>query len=289
MKLKIIKDIICEDEEWFYLKLSLLLVSVPVLSIMLFSFSGCPFPTGICKLYSFAPLFTPAGMVLFFGFFVMLCLLYLFEINMVYTTALLFLCNVIIISHHESNGVFYRATILSTVFGAQFIAYLLYSFKAGFDIRRFRINYAIQIIAATYTLAAIAKLKASGFGWINSGELFSIQVMKNYAFLYFDTGSKVVLEHGRTIAYALLKHRGIIRFFLATSLALELFCFAAMIGNKVRLVYGIALLLMHLGIMCVFGIGIGIIANPMVVFFINPLYRVKQLLAYIYRKAITTN
>jgi len=287
MNWKAIKNIGGADEEWFYLKLSLPLVSLPVLTIMLFSFSGCPYPTGICKLYSFAPLFSPVGQYIFYAAFLLLSLLYLFEIKMVLATGALFLCNVIIISHHESNGVFYRATILSTIFGAQFIAYVQSYFKSGFHIRRFRINYSIQIIAATYTLAAIAKLRASGLSWINSDELFSLQVMKNYAFLYFDTGSKAILEQGKTIAYSLLKHKGIIRFFLAAALALELFCFAAIIGKKIRLAFGVGLLAMHIGIMYVFGIGMGVIANPMVVFFINPLYLFKRLIVFIYGKTTT--
>src|SRR5688572_10990064 len=106
--------------EWFCLKLSWIFVSLPVTGIMAYEGSGCPFPTGVCKFYNFAPLFTPPGRPLLVATFVVLCLFYLFEIKMLFITFLLFLLSCIIVSHHESNGIFYRATILSTVWGAQF-------------------------------------------------------------------------------------------------------------------------------------------------------------------------
>lgn len=268
--------------EWFCLKLSFIFVSLPVTGIMAYEGSGCPFPTGICKLYSFEPLFTPIGKPILISAFVLLCVFYLIEKRMALTTFLLFLLSCIIISHHESNGIFFRATVLTTIWGAQCFAYLRLRLNPIFNVRHFRIHYAIQMIAATYTLAGIAKIRESGIDWINAGSYFSIQVMKNYAYLYFDTGSEAILQHGKAIAYFLISHHGISQFFLAVALALEFFCFAATFNTKVRIVFGIGLLLMHIGIAFIMGIGISIIAKPMIVFFLNPLYRLRQLSQYLY-------
>ncbi len=272
------------DMEWLYLKLSWVLVSLPVTCIMVYEGSGCPFPTGICRLYSFAPIFSIYGKPLLVGTLVVLCLLYLFEKKMLLTTFLLSLLSCIIISHHESNGIFFRATILSLIWIGQFLAYIRYHFDRTFDLLHYRIQYSVQMIAAVYTLAGIAKIRASGLGWINAGDMFPLQVMKNYAFLYFDSGSQTVWAEGKTIAYFLMKHHGFIRLFLAVSLGLELFCLAAAIGRKWLISFGVGLLLMHIGIAAIMGIGISVIGKPMVVFFLNPLYRVKQLADYFLKK-----
>ncbi|MDZ4846257.1 MAG: hypothetical protein SH857_11990 [Chitinophagales bacterium] len=272
------------DIEWFYLKLSFVFVSLPLTGIMVFGGSGCPFPTGICKLYSFAPLFTPIGKPILVSVFVLLCVFYLFEIRMLLATFFLFLLSCIIISHHESNGIFYRATILTTLWGVQFLAYLRLRLNPDFDVRHFRVHYGIQIIAATYALAGIAKLRASGIDWINAGDFFSIQVIKNYAYLYFDTGSETTWQEGKTIAYFLLNHHEIIRFFLAVALMLEVFCLAATLGANMRYVFGIGLLFMHIGIAFIMGIGISVIAKPMIVFFFNPLYQSRRFIIFVNNK-----
>jgi hypothetical protein len=130
----------------------------------------------------------------------------------------------------------------------------------------------VQIIAACYTLAAIAKLKGSGLSWVDQGELFSLQVMKNYSYLYFDSGSYVWMEKGHSLSHTFMENRTMIKLLLSGALGIELFCFVAALDRRICFIYGILLLAMHLGIDYTMGIGVGIISKPMVVLFLNPLY-----------------
>lgn len=269
------------DLEWLILKLSFVLVTAPVTCIMILSRSECPFPTGLCRLYDFAPLFGQVGGYITVAVFVGLCLLYIAERQMLVTTFLLALLSCIIISHHESNGVHMRATVLSVVWIAQFLAYFFHYLRPEFDLHRYRIQYGVQAMAAVYTLAGIAKLKASGMGWIDAGDTFPLQVVKNYSYLYYDTGSRAILQEGQSIAYFLLHHHLLVRLFLAISLVLEVACLVAAINRRVGTVWGLGLLLMHIGIATIMGIGISIIAKPMIVFFINPIYWIIRAVNYL--------
>ncbi len=269
---------------WVCLKLSVVFIWIPVMLIMISQSVACPYPVGICKLISFSPLYSAVGKIFLYAALLVSCIFYLLEKRMVLATLSLFVLSCIIISYHESNGFFFRAASLSAVLGAQFFAYAIHYFKPQFDVNKFRIHFGVQIIAASYTLAAIAKLKATGMGWADEGGLFSIQVMKNYSYLYYDTGSSSFLEHGTEIARSFIEHKELVKILLTGALLLELFCFAAVINNKLRVVYGFALLAMHIGIDMAMGIGVGIISKPMVVFFINPVYYICLLGRKIYSK-----
>ena len=261
------------EAAWFFIKLSLLFFFLSNMFIMMADVSSaCPFPVGVCKLNSFSILFSLPGKVLLHVLLLVLAPFYLFEKKMFYVTLGLFFLSCIIISYHESNGRFHHATIFSPIFAAQSFAYWKKRSRPEFDLVQYRVQYSIQMIAATYTLAGISKLATSGFGWINSGEVFALQVVKNYSFIYFAQGTKAALDHGYHIARLMLEHQYLIRFFLASSLLLELFCFAALISNSVRRWYALGLLLMHTGIWLLMGIPFGVVAMPMIIFFLNPLY-----------------
>ena len=277
-------DTIGIDKPWFYIKLSLIITWIPLMVIMITQSKNCPYPVGICKLIDLEILFSTTGKTFLF---ILLCIsffLYVFEIKMVYTTLFIFVLSCIIISYHESNGFFFRATPYSAVFGSQFIAYAINKYNPDFNVLKYRIHFGIQIIAASYTLAAIAKLKGDGIGWIDNGGLFSIQVMKNYSYLYYDTGSFAFLENGKAIAYSIIEHKSQIKYLLATALGLELLCFVAILNSKVMFIYGLALLAMHIGFDFFMGIGIGVISKPMVVLFLNPLFLFHEFVKSIYLK-----
>lgn len=266
--------------EWLAAKISFVLVSVPVTCIMALVGPRCPFPTGICRFYDFAPFFGVYGAVGMITLFVVLSVFYVLEKQMLLTTFFLALLSMIIIAHHESNGVFYRATVLSVIWIAQFGAYLVQFLKPDFNLSKYRIQFSVQAIAAVYMLAGISKLKTSGIEWINAGDTFPLQVIKNYSFLYFDSGLEAVRQKGESIAYFMLHYPDLVRTFLGLSLALELFCLLAALNNRIRFVFGVGLLFMHLGIASIMGIGISIIAKPMIVFFINPLYIFFRIMSY---------
>lgn len=266
------QDTISTEPYWYCLKLSVVFIWIPVILIMISQSVACSYPVGICKFINFSTLYNPVGKIFLYAALLVSCIFYLLEKRMVLTTLSLFVLSCIIISYHESNGFFFRAASLSAVLGAQFFAYAIHYFKPQFDVNKYRVHFGVQLIAASYTLAAIAKLNATGLGWADEGGLFSIQVMKNYSYLYFDTGSLSFLEHGKAVANSFIEHKELVNILLTGAVLLELFCFVAVVNNKVRVVYGFALLATHIGIDFAMGIGVGIISKPMVVFFINPLY-----------------
>lgn len=250
----------------------MILFWTPLMILMISHCYDCPYPTGICRIYSFSFLFTIPGKIFLILFILFAISLYLFEKRMILATAMLFMASCIITSYHESNGIFYRSTALSAVFGVQFIAYLINFYNPASDLKRNRIHFPVQVIAALYTVAGISKLRASGLGWINSGELFPLQILKNYAFLYYDTGVENYLQQGKSLAYTMIRNQFFTKLVLAFSLFIELTCFIATFSERSRVVYGIGLLFMHIGIYFIMSIGPSNIAFPMVIFFLNPLY-----------------
>lgn len=265
--------------EWVWMKLCLITAWMLLMFVMISQSVHCVYPVGICRLYNFDALFEPIGKTLLYTSVLAFSFAYLAEYRMIVTTTVLTLLSCIIISYHESNGIQFRAAVYTPLLFAQCIAYWIHHYYPNFDFRHQRIQYSIQIIAALYTLAGIAKLKASGLDWINGGELFSIQIMKNYSFLYFDTGQTALLDQGKKLAQELLHHRLLTKFLLGTSLLLEITCFLAVINTKTRIALGLGLIAMHIGIWYFMGIGMGIIATPMLTFFINPGYLIWQKLS----------
>lgn len=272
---------------WDCLKISYLFIwALSIIGILLFS-SACPFPVGICKLYSFTPLFTIPGKVVTITVLSIASVMYVREKYMVFTTALLAVFTCIIISFQESNGIYQRAALLTVIWAAQSFAYLAHKYNNKFNLTFYRQQYVVQIIAASYTLAAVSKIYQSGLSWPKQGaEYLAIQIIKGFSFDYFSSGNINFIESGRYISAFALHHPNIIMGLLTTTLLLEFFCFIAIIKPSFRFVYGIGLLLMHVGIMYAMNIVILPIAVPMAIFFINPLFylvlgvlRIKQKIA----------
>jgi hypothetical protein len=260
------------ERYWFWAKVSLVFFWLNVVIKMIAAAPQANLPVGICQLFSFDWFFVPPAQYFLYPLALGLALLYVFEKKMVYTTGALALFSLVVISQHESSGLFLRATSYTVIFGVQFLAYAIFSWKTDFDYRYYRLQFPVQVVAATYVLAGLSKLNVSGWEWVNSGHLFSLQVIKNESFRYFDTGNLALLQQAQNKAVWFLTHKGLITFMLTSSLLLELFCPVVLIGRKTRIVYGVLLVAMHIGIYVVMGIMIGGIAFNMLIFFINPLY-----------------
>jgi len=154
------------------------------------------------------------------------------------------------------------------IFLVQWIAYM----KNGPRLPSERIQYAVQIIAAGYVLAAISKLSTSGPGWISSSPMASLQVLKGFAYSYFDSGNPGDMSAGIKHANFILEHKALTETMFAFSLFLELFAWVA-IKNKVRtLIYGLLLTCMHIGISYYMNILISSVFFPMLIFMVNPGY-----------------
>ena len=270
---------------WLCLKISLVFFWLANMGVML---SGIQPPViaavGIIKLYQFSFLFTAWGKWATGAALVALSALYILEKQMLFTLFFQFALSLIIISRHESGGMFFHTTVYTVVFAVQWLAYVQHRINPLFNFEKYRVHYGVQIVAALYMLAGISKLMASGINWVNSGELFSLQVIKNYSFIYFAQGNKAVLNEGMQLANNLLQQRNFIRVLLSASLLLELGCFAALISQRVRRVYALGLLAMHAGIKIIMAIPFGVVAPVMVIFFINPLYYVVRFMQQLKNK-----
>lgn len=263
---------------WLCAKLCLMCLWMGTLIGMIMNGSTCPFPAGICKFYDFNVLFEGTGRILLLITILLLAIAYLLDIKMVWVTGLMFFISMVVISHRESSGIFDRATLYSTIFGAQFVAYCRYAFNGNFNIRFYRVQYSIQIIAATYVLSGISKLHDSGLHWASGGGLYCLQVVKGGAFAYYTDGNIIWLQQAYEQAYSLMQHNDITRLMLSMSLILEITCFLAAYNYRLRLLYGIALFFMHLGIAWLMNILIIPVAGPMLIFFLNPLYLLLRIL-----------
>ncbi len=267
-------DIVQKDTKWFLSKLSFVVIWDAIMYVMISGVSSCLYPTGICSIYSFELLFSPFGKILLYLFIAVFSILYLLEKSMIVTTLALFSVSIIVITFHESNGIYFRATILSLIWGVQFLAYLRKYISPNFDIQFYRQQYIWQMIVAVYTLAAIAKLRSAGIGWGANPDGFAIQVAKNFSFQYFDTANSTILLKGMNTAYFFSSHPLLTTGMLSVALLLELFCGIALINTPIRVIWGVGLLCMHIGIAYFMGIGISVICFPMVIYFIHPLYAV---------------
>ena len=244
------------DIEWFCIKFPMVIVWGFIMWVMISGVSKSLYPTGICRLYSFEPLFTSPGKSILYVIIAIASLAYLLEVKMVLATFILSIVSLIVISFHESNGIFFRSTVLSPIWMVQCLAYYRYKLDGSFDLKYYRKQYVWQIIAAVYTLAGISKIYHSGIDWANGGPLFALQLVKNYAYIYFDNGNISDFNTAITMINKIVDHPAILRIMLGAALFLEIACFAVIISSKVRIIWGIGLLMMHIFIALVMGIGI---------------------------------
>lgn len=257
---------------WFCAKLSLMLLWGPAMYNKWMSSASPDFPTGIFCFSGFSWLLTPAGKWLVVGLVVVGAICYMMEFKMRYTTTLLAMLSLLIISYQESTGVFARATVYSTVLLAQALAYGFMR-PAGINmLHKYRVNFSVQMIAAGYTLAGFSKWYQSGWEWALGGPYFALQVLKNYTFKYADTANRIWLDTGYDIAQWITQHECATIVMLGAALLLELFCWVVVFDDRLKFVWGLGLAAMHIGIAILMGIGLSSIFFPMVIYFINPLY-----------------
>lgn len=261
-----------QNLEWFSIKLCVSIFFFWIIDYMLKQSHEMIAPVGICKIYSFDILFTSAGKTLMIGILILAILFYLLEQKMVWATLVLSIISIIVITYHESNGIFIRATVMSGIWIAQFIAYLRFYYAEKFNLEKYRIQYPIQIIAAIYTLAGISKIEASGVFWFWNSELFSLQIFKNFFCSYADIGNPLLLQKANDFVAFFQNYSIIGKFLLGVSLLLELFCLIALRNKKLMILWGFGLLSMHIGIAFFMDIGFSVVAFPMIIFFLNPLY-----------------
>ena len=270
--------------EWLILKGSFVIPVAWYLIFCLNYYSSSPLPTGICEWFDCRELcFQPLKTIVIA--LVLICsVLYLKEHYMLFATFLLFFLCLTILSLDESNGNFSENGIITTIFFAQFVAYLFKRLSLNENIVQNRIQFSLQIIAAVYTLSGIQKLWRSGLAWFTTDvPKFNLEILRLHYCGYAASGEETLMLKGNMIATFVKEHLIITQFILFLALSSELLCGVILIKRKVAFYYGIILTLMHLGIYLVMDIFYPAIMIPMIVFAINPLFFFYKQLSKIYK------
>lgn len=270
--------------EWSFIKIVLIALWVKLAFIVLNSFQTIPMPQGICKPIPcelFLDGYLKYGLMLVI---IITSLLYLLEIKQMYTCLVIFMISTLLFTMEESNGILNRNGLFTFVFFAQFLAYLLHRYDSKSDIKKNRIQFSVQVIAAGYTLSALSKLYHSGIFWIQDGKRITLQILKSFYTMFVSDGDINWIRKGENMVDFIENHPLIVGFLLGSSLFLELFALVSIKSKKHALIYGLFLLLMHLGIYIVMDITIGSIVYPMLLFMINPYYIIWVIMKSTYQK-----
>lgn len=225
---------------------------------------------GACLLFNCDQLtndFVKYVLISLLAVFSVLCIL---ERSMVVTTFALFAISFLICSAHESYGVSDRSGIVTLIWFSQFLAYSMYQNDKAKLVKN-RIFFPVQVIAACYTLSAISKIATSGISWFQDGHLMVLQMLKSNQMEYLD-GTLAESEIMSPKIQFVMEHTTLMGTFLLIALLTELTSGLGLINKKMRFIYGILLLLLHLGINFFFGIIIVSFFTPMIIFMINPFY-----------------
>ena len=195
---------------------------------------------------------------------------YISEKQMIWVTLFLFITSVLVFSIEESNGIFRRNDLFSFIFFSQFFSYVFKAKNIDSNIEKNRVQFSVQVIAVGYTLSAISKLNASGLNWIFDGRKMPLQIMKSFFYSYVNDGNIFFIQKGNDMIFN--SNLYLVYFFLGFSFFLEFFAVISIFNKKISFIYGLLLLVMHIGIYWVLDIAIKGIYIPMLIFMINPLF-----------------
>jgi len=261
--------------EWLSIKMSFILFWFITFYFSIISSHKIPLPVGICALVNIKWILYPITKIVFIFFTLILGILYIFEFKMRWICFFLFIISLITFSIEESNGIYNRNTLLTVIFFVQFFSYQRKN--NAYHINN-ALQYSVQVIVGAYTLSAISKLFNSGLFWVLDGKRITLQILKSHFLVYSDYGNSSFLIIGGKLVEFIESHTFLVYFALSSSLILELFALVSLKNNKNTLLYGILLLLMHLGIYLTMNIFITAIIAPMIIFMINPLFNLFKLL-----------
>jgi hypothetical protein len=272
------------DTEWFFMKFSVSALWLSAIFLIVRGFSSLPLPIGVCTWFPCVFfLHFPFNKILLYSS-VIIAYLYIFEIKVLWTSFIMFLISLLVFSIEESNGILERRGLLTFIFLAQFVAYFLHNKKNHFNLKKYRIQFSVQVVAAGYVLAGLSKLIQSGWKWILDGERITLQILKSHYYTYIDLGNEKWLIKGYELVNFIESHPYLLFFLLASSLLLELGAFLVIFSRRHAIIYGLLLLSMHIGIYWVMEIAIVSILFPMLIFLINPLYLLWVFLCTFLRK-----
>ena len=273
------------DWEWIFIKIPFIGFWLGLINQNLDKINAIVVDRGLCIIIDCNLLVFDYVKDFVFFVAVLFSIFYLLEKKMILTTSGLTLISLLVFSLRESSGYQDRSGILVLIFFSQLLAYAFYKDKPHrLNLRKMRILYPIQVIVACYTLSSISKLSHSGLSWFLEPGNFVLQILKtvqNFALSFHDT-TAINLEMAKVQWVS--EHELLVSLALFVAMMTELTCGMALINKKTRLLWGFALLFMHIGISYMMHIKITPFLYPMIFFLINPGYLILWSFKTIYLK-----
>lgn len=258
---------------WQCIKIPFILFWLFLTIYILFQVTPFSSDKGICQFFDCNVFIIKPIKYLIVFLSLLLSVFYIFEIKMKLTTFMLFLLSLFIFSIHESYGIALRTGIITFIFFSQFMAYKSKYLSNDETFVKNRINYSIQVIVACYSLSAISKIITSGYDFISDVHLMSLQMLKSNQMKYLDG----IIDHAAIFSPKIdliLHHQEWMTLLLLFALLIELTSGLACLSKKTKLIYGLLLLFLHIGIAFFFHIVIVTFLIPMIIFMLNPFYLV---------------
>ena len=259
------------DKQWVCIKIPLIYIWLKVVKDCLLTGYSVPIPLGICKFFDCTLFLEGWGLALITFTALLLSIAYVADFKMKWVTLCLFILSVIVFTSEESSGILKRNGTFSYLFLAQSFAYW-FNKSNVLKLSHSRIQYSVQAVTVGYFLAACSKLLDSGIGWASDGSRITLQVLKSIHYAYYTNLENVELVKGEEVLRFLNESQNVIHVVLAASLILELFALTAAVNRRAGRWYGLALLMLHIGIYYIMDVFIYSFAVPMVIVLINPLY-----------------
>lgn len=258
--------------EWGLAKISLISLWITKITMILLNYNSAPIHRGIFTWYNFGFIEYPIWRYIIIAMAMTLTLMYLLERKMQFTTLGIFLISVFTFSLEESNGILNRYSLLSFVFFAQYLAYLIPLYYPKTDHTQLRFTFSIQAVVAAYVLSAISKLTVSGMDWVSNSKYLSLQILKSHYYKYVTNADPNYINLGNKFVSFVQDNHTFIAALLTASLILELFAWISIGSKKRAIIYGSLLMLMHIGIKLFMDISLVGISRPMFIFMVNPLF-----------------
>ena len=258
--------------EWKFMKISFVTFWLNAIIIIFIKNNFIPMPIGVLSFLQ------PNSSVDFYFKLMSLITImiaiyfYISEKHMIWITLFLFLISVLVFTIEESNGIFRRNDLFSFIFFSQFLSYIFKAKNIDSNIQKNRVQFSVQVIAIGYTLSAISKLSASGLNWVFDGRKMPLQIMKSFFYSFVNDGNNFFIQKGNEMIKTFNNNLYLIYFLLGFSLFLEFFAVISIFNKKISFIYGLLLLVMHIGIYWVLDIAIKGIYIPMLIFMVNPLF-----------------
>jgi hypothetical protein len=258
--------------EWEFMKISFVIFWLNAIITIFIEDNFIPMPIGVLSFLQPNSSISVSLKLVCLILIMIAIYFYISEKQMIWVTSFLFITSVLVFSIEESNGIFRRNDLFSFIFFSQFFSYVFKAKNIDSNIEKNRVQFSVQVIAVGYTLSAISKLNASGLNWVFDGRKMPLQIMKSFFYSYVNDGNNFFIQKGNEMIKTFNNNLYLVYFLLGFSLFLEFFAVVSIFNKKISFIYGLLLLVMHIGIFWVLDVAIKGIYIPMLIFMVNPLF-----------------